>query len=493
MDFKLPDRNGRWMPLPRQEKFLYAPNKFGLYVGGVGSGKTMCGCYKSIMKSIEHPGGQGLIGAQVYPQLRDATMHTFWEICPEKLMYKGSKEKAFNKSEGILIMNNEHQILFRPLDDESKLRSLNLVWFWIDEASEVAEDIFLMLQSRLRSMKGYSSWIDDENNEPAHQGWVTTNPAGKDWLWKIFVAEADEDYFWVNAPTRENKYLPKGFEAGLRKKWNAQWISRFLDGSFDAFEGQIYPDFDVKIHCTIPYPHFEDHHHRIPEGWHIIVSLDHGVTNPTAIGLFVVDPYNRVLLIDEIYENNKPTIYYAQKIREMLVNWGVTQQHVSDWLIDPSTRGQRGMEGRAVIDEYADHGIFFRPANNQVQAGILQTVEYLMPDPLSEPFPNMPSLLIHPRCKNSIRELGGYKWKPRTAASHVNDPEEPLKKDDHTCDMIRYTTMTRPKITLGKFINPFESVKQARGEFSLNEKNLPYALRSGSNWNKGQQANYWKW
>lgn len=494
MEFKLPDRHGRWQPLPRQESFLYAPNAYALYVGGVGSGKTMCGCYKAIMKSMAHPNGQGLIGAQILPQLRDATMKTFWEVCPEKLMKGGAKEKAYNKTENILTMANGHEILFRPLDDESKLRSLNLVWFWIDEASEVSEDIFSMLQSRLRSMKGYNWYKDEDNNDPAHQGWVTTNPNGRDWLWRTFVSQPDEDFYWVNAPTKENRYLPKDFEARLRKKWSEQWIKRFLEGSFDAFEGQIYPDLNFQIHGSIPYPYFDDAWHQIPPGWPIFIVLDHGVTNPTAVGLFVLDPYERVILIDEHYENNKPVSYHVKKIREMLASWGVTQSMVEDWLIDPSTRGQRGLTGKHVIDEYAEQGLYFRIANNQHMPGILRVTEYLLPDEFSKPIPGMPNFFIHPRCKHSWHEMGQYKWKPRPTSSDKNMPEEPYDKDDHTCDMIRYMLMTRPQLSLKEPTNPYDMWQQnQQGIYVLNEKNLPYALQSTSNFNLNSGSNIWKW
>lgn len=489
--FKLPDINRPWAPLPRQKSFLYATQKYGLYVGGVGSGKTMSGAYKAILKSLDHPGGQGLIGAQIFPQLRDATMHTFWQVCPEKLMWKGSKKEAFNKTDGILTMANEFQILFRPLYDPEVLKSLNLVFFWIDEASDVQPDIFLQLQSRLRSMKGYEWYEDEDNNKPAHQGWVTSNPNGHDWLWEMFVQQEDADYFWINAPTKENKYLPKDFEASLRRRWPEAWVKRFLDGSFDVFEGQIYPMLDKEVHAKVPTEYFEDHIHQVPPGWPVIVSLDHGFTNPTSVGFYTVTPDERVIRFDEHYENMKPTSYHARKVKEILASWGVKVENVQDWLIDPSTKGQKGMEGKDVMSEYLDKGLPFRPANNKVQAGILQVIEYLSTDPIF----NQPFFYIHRRCVNAWREMQAYRWKPRPANSVSNEPEEPVKKNDHAPDDIRYMIQSRPRIDLLKTVNPFQLFKEAQlgRQFKLDEKNLPYALRSHSNFNSTQASGLWKW
>lgn len=473
--FKLPDEDRPWKPLPKQEIFIYDTTKHNLYVGGIGSGKTMSGSYKSIFKALAHPEGMGLIGAQTFPQLRDATMDTFFTVCPEKLMWKGDKSKAFSKSESILTMHNGHKILFRQLDDESKLRSLNLVWFWIDESSEVpgGEGVFFQLQSRLRSMKGYIDTPDGKM--PVHQGWNTTNPNGKDWQYKHFVMKGDPDFSYVTAPTRENIYLPPGFEEGLRRIWPEQWVNRFLEGSFDAFEGQIYPMLDTKIHSQFHVEHLEDHIHQVPEGWPVIVCLDHGVTNPTSVGFYTITPDERVIRFDEHYENNKPVSYHAAKIKEKLLSWGRRVDQVMDWLIDPSTKGQRGMEGRAVMHEYHDQGLPFRPANNQVQAGILQVVEYLMPDEQG-----MPYFFIHRRCVKAWEEMTDYKWKKKSVVADTNELEEPVKRDDHTCDDIRYTLMTRPKIALLKASNPYMKAIERRMAYALNEKNMPFALRSNN-------------
>jgi hypothetical protein len=46
-------------------------------------------------------------------------------------------------------------------------------------------------------------------------------------------------------------------------------------------------------------------------------------------------------------------------------------------------------------------------------------------------FPGPSALLVSPKCPNTIRELLGYRWDP-------DRPDEPLKKQDHACDALRY-------------------------------------------------------
>ena len=47
-----------------------------------------------------------------------------------------------------------------------------------------------------------------------------------------------------------------------------------------------------------------------------------------------------------------------------------------------------------------------------------------------------PRLQIFSDCKNTIKEMSGYKW---AEGSEIKDAkDEPLQLNDHTCDCIRY-------------------------------------------------------
>lgn len=49
--------------------------------------------------------------------------------------------------------------------------------------------------------------------------------------------------------------------------------------------------------------------------------------------------------------------------------------------------------------------------------------------------PGKPGFLVSKNCPNTIREFFAYRW-------DEDDPEKPLKKDDHTCDAVRYAVTT---------------------------------------------------
>lgn len=72
-----------------------------------------------------------LIGAQTYNQLEQTAQKEFMQIVPDELV------EGFLKQKNMLIMKNGHVVIFRALDDEGKIRSLNLSMAWINTSVHV--------------------------------------------------------------------------------------------------------------------------------------------------------------------------------------------------------------------------------------------------------------------------------------------------------------------------------------------------------------------
>jgi len=51
--------------------------------------------------------------------------------------------------------------------------------------------------------------------------------------------------------------------------WDDARIQREINGSFDAFEGQVYNDFRRDVHVVRPF--------RIPNHWERHIRIDHGL------------------------------------------------------------------------------------------------------------------------------------------------------------------------------------------------------------------------
>ncbi|MDE2107005.1 MAG: phage terminase large subunit [Patescibacteria group bacterium] len=440
----------KYKPLPKQAEFHALSKKYRFFVGGWGNGKTSCGCVEALMLALEYPGSTGLIARRTRPELKATTQHTFFyggggdpdsgdfTGCPQELI------RSFNKTEQKLTLVNGSIIHFWPLDDPDKLSNLNLGWFLIDQGEEVPEEMFQMLQGRLRQRTAPRCGI------------VLANPNGHDWIWYRNVYRADQfkDHGMIHAKTSDNPNLPTDYVESLLRMPKA-WIERFFEGSFDVFSGQIWPEFDPDVHTIRPFP--------IDANWEIIEGIDHGRRNPTAVLWASFDEKGNCFIVDEHYEPGQLVRYHAMKIHETRTHYKLPIYTV----IDASAAQKDPNTGRSVIDEYWDHGIVTIPSDRHVPARINRIAEWLMLDP-NHPHPltgetrdeGWPRLYIFRNCVNLIEHIQQYQWKKKPPTADEDAKEQPLKKDDHDVDAMGYILMTRPNpstpISFDKPMTPAE-------------------------------------
>ncbi len=239
--------------LPKQKEFIEVPHDYTLdvavYQGGFGSGKTFAGSLLGILLAIKFPHIVGLVGALTYPMVRDTTLETYFE----HLANMGFKEKvhfSFSKSESKLTFKNGSKILFRHLEEPSKLKSLNLGFVQIEEMSEIPESTFLMLLARLRQ-KVRASWKNFRYRLFAH-----TNPEPrKGFIYKHFVANKKPNYRIIIAPTSQNIYLPQGFCDELAKLYDSRYYNSNVLGLWNDDEDSslVVKDFDDHNILDISY------------------------------------------------------------------------------------------------------------------------------------------------------------------------------------------------------------------------------------------------
>jgi hypothetical protein len=452
-----------YKPLPKQAEFHALSKKYRFFVGGWGNGKTSCGCAEGLMLALEYPGCTGLIARKTRPELKATTQDTFFKGgggdadkgdftgCPQEII------KTFNKTEAKLTLINGSVIHFWPLDDPDKLTNLNLGWFLIDQGEEVPEEMFQMLQGRLR-----------QANAP-RCGIVLANPEGHNWFWDRCVnrPELFLDHGMIHAKTRDNPNLPKDYIESLERMPKA-WVDRFMEGSFDVFSGQIWPEFDPAIHVIKPFP--------IPSHWEVYEGIDHGRRKPTAVLWAVADELGNIFIVDEHHEAGQLVGYHAKKILEIRVNYKPPAYTV----LDASAAQQDPNTGRSVIDEYWDHGIVTIPSDRHVPARINRIAEWLMLDPNhANPITNElsetgnPHLYIFANCVTLIDHIQQYKWKRKPPQQEEDAKDKPLEKDDDDVDALGYILMTRPNPTAAlikeKVMSPAD-VYWARVRARMDEK-----------------------
>lgn len=436
-------KDGSRQPLPKQRQFLdfllderpSAP-KYVRYCGGIGSGKTMIGCIAMLHLAVLRPGDY-LIARQYMPELKDTTYKTFLEICPPELIHEirvaDMVVKVKNLSGGFST------IFFRGLEEPDKLRSMNLNAWYIDEANQVSEAAFMLLQGRLRGR----FW---------RKGFITQNPGGHDWAWRWFVDkkvittdEIKRLFVNIRAPSTENVHLPDGYIDTMLATWSEDRIKREIMGSDDSFEGQIYKEFDRSIHVVKPF--------RIPDDWERRIGADDGYRNAAAWVYGAISPDGDLYVYREYYEKERTV---DEIVKENMALW-TKGEKFTQCRMDPAAKQVKN--GKNNWDTYLEHlpSTFpFQEANKSVSTGIDRVKQYLKPDKRG-----LPRLFIFDTCINTLDEITQYKWAERPAGQQgkANEKEEPVKVHDHAMDALRYLVMTLPEPE-GKKVDPTAGMDQ---------------------------------
>jgi phage terminase large subunit len=210
-------------PLAAQALFHAAPHKFKLYGGAMAGGKSYAICAEAIQLGLDFPGNCILLGRKTMKDFKKTTMVTFFDILnPELIKYR-------NKTDGIVELINGTEFIFSDFETTDKLKSLNLGAFAIDEATEVTEEVFLMLMSRLR------------RNVPGirYHGLLATNPE-PGWVKDRFISQQVPDHIYIPAKPRDNFHLPKGYLEDLVRDFSAVWTSKYIEGSWEDFGNQVF-------------------------------------------------------------------------------------------------------------------------------------------------------------------------------------------------------------------------------------------------------------
>lgn len=217
----------------------HAPYK--LIGGAMGGGKSKSLCAEAINLSTEIPGNRGAIVRKNMTTLKRTTMVTFFQTLPPGLM------EEFNKTEMRVKLANGSEILFLEADESKdamfeKLKSLELGWFAIDEASEVPRQAFQILVSRLR-------W-------PAAQGRYTgllaSNPE-QCWVKEDFIDSRKPGHRYFPALPRDNPSLPADYIKKLEDIFDENQRRKYIDGDWNVTDDplQVIPYTALK-NCIAP-------------------------------------------------------------------------------------------------------------------------------------------------------------------------------------------------------------------------------------------------
>jgi hypothetical protein len=382
-----------YAPTPKQAQFHMSEATFKCLLGAVGCGKSLALCEEAYQLSLAFPGNVGLICRKDYTTLKDSTMKTFFEMIP-----KGSPLIAkWNETTHDLELKTNGRtslIMFRGADEYQKFGSYELGWFAMDQAEEMKEEIFRILQQRLR------------RPNVRHCGIVSANPPNQyHWLYKIFKKEVPDpkDYFLIQFSTYDNKEnLPPGYIERL-EQMPENWKKMYLYGEFGFMaEGDpVYADFREDIHVA------KEPLEAI-KGIPIVRSIDPGYLFPACGWYQYVGGKDRVHKLAEFMNPNTTADAFADYIlnfeRIRFPGWhpirdfeNVGDPHFLDQRTDKSEETSRQIFASKGIKPIKTRASFIKDGINLIRRELLVRDD------------GKPGYIIDPSCQLTRETyLGGY-------------------------------------------------------------------------------------
>lgn len=247
-----------------------------------------------------------------------------------------------------------------------------------------------------------------------YAGHFMTPLKGLTYVYDEFVESPKDGYRAVWMHGADNPHADQDFrrrqQAGLSDA--AKRAREF--GEFVAGEGRVYSMFSRTAHLIRPV--------EIPVTWQRWRSIDFGVTNPFCCLWFALDPADRVY---HVYRCLYRPGYSTEENGHEIVRLSEGERFAFD-VADPES-----LDGRKTLADKCD--IVTSKANKAVTEGISDVISVLMPDADGKVH-----LVFHdtPDMRPLLREIEGYRYPD--ASSRKDTSENPLKKNDHAMDALRY-------------------------------------------------------
>jgi PBSX family phage terminase large subunit len=409
--------------------------------GPAGTGKSRACLEKVHMLALLNPGMRGLLVRKTLASLTSTGLVTWREqVLPEAdtarlvRFYGGSAEQPPQYQ-----YRNKSTIMIGGMDKSTKIMSSEYDVIYVQEATELHENDWEALTTRLRNGRvSFQQLLADCNPDAPHH-WLKVR-ADRGGTQLLESRHEDNPLLYDETgqlTTRGADYISK-----LDALTGVRYL-RLRKGVWAAAEGLIYEDYDPAVHLIDRFP--------IPETWTRWWAVDFGYTNPSVIQWWAQDPDGRLYLYREIY--------HTKRTVDVLARQALAQVRDPDgrWT-EPRPRAivcDHDAEGRAVLER--ELGMSTVAATKNVTEGIQAVQARLRPAGDGRPrwFVMRDSIVERDQDLADVRkptstpeEVVAYIW---DTAAGKPPKETPRKVDDHGMDAARYVVAeidlaARPRI-----------------------------------------------
>ena len=401
--------------------------------GGKGSKKSTTCALNFIIRLMKYSGSNLLCVRQVMDTHRSSTFAQLnWAI--ERLGV-GELWKSTVSPMELTYLPTGQKILFRGFDDPLKLASTtvangHLCWVWVEEAYEIEQESAFD-QLDLSVPRG--------SVPPPlfKQTTITFNPwSERHWLKGRFFDRVNDGVSIYSTTYKDNEFLDATdiavFDA-MRVNNPRRYAVAGL-GEWGVSEGLVFENWrseDFRLDKIERGKEWQFRH---------IFGLDYGYTNdPTAfIAAAVNQVEKRLYIFDEHYERRMLNSDIAAMIRRK----GYQKERIRADSAEPKSNDDlRRLGITRIVPSEKGH--------DSIINGIVGIQEY--------------EIIVHPLCKNTLKELGSYRFRRLKDGSM---DRYPVDSDNHLMDALRYAAQDI------RGFKPTEPTKRTRREGLLSSRDF---------------------
>lgn len=367
-------------------------------------GKSALALNIVLREAIHNPGRYWIIAPE-YKQAKSIYwMDLVSEYVPEEIIIQKNNNELYLRI-ATLEEGKTSLIEFKGSDREDSLRGAGLKGVVLDEYAFQKEYVWDKIVSpMLAQTGGWALFITTPNG--------VTNHFKKLWDDAVEAESKKEDWRTFHFTSYDNP--TPGMAERLdkeRARLTEEFFSQEYMAEFAKFVGLIYTEFDDKVHVQ----NFE-----VDENWSFYRSLDFGATDPNAVSFIGIDKDDVMYIFDELYIADLETSELAELIKQKSAH----RYYIATYADSAAKQSILDLGGYGIhcipVSKNTGEG------NRQwIQAGIMQVQQRLKDR----------KIVIHPRCKATIKEFMSYSWRKDRLGDAVNIPED---KNNHILDEFRY-------------------------------------------------------
>ncbi len=300
----------------------------------------------------------------------------------------------------------------------------------------ILDEVAMMRNFQLQWEEIIRPTLTDEKGE----GLFISTPKGFNHFYDLFnKQESDSDYKSFHYTSYDNPFLPfEELEKAKQEMVGDRFEQEYL-ASFKKTQGLVYKEFDRMKHV-----YTTDTYMAVDK----LVGIDWGYTNPTAVYPVDKDGDRHYWIPREYYKTGKTT----SEIIEYTKSLGGNKIYP-----DPAEPDR--------LEEARRAGLNVREVSKDIEAGINCVREIL----------KQGRLHIHSSCINLIQEFETYMYPDKKPEK--NEPEVPIKENDHALDCIRYVLYMQEGLT-----------NNGRANVHYSESAMPRAAMSSHLPNQSKRA-----